>query len=422
MDSRFDCEKQPHTSEFRLLRLWMVTLLATASMLLFHGACDCGGGESPSDAGETIVVPEKKVSSKTQIRFISPLSNDIISGQITIEAEVIDSDGMERVTFYANDKVIGQGSITKDSTRDKPRYAVQVATSFLPRGVLSLTVRTADLKGEKAEKTIQVITRERWVAAFGVGTVRQMFIRDDRHIYVRLFRSKDDLARVTNPGPRSKVGAALITSNAVGAASWMYLGAGEDFGEFVVDGKGNAFFGARGLENSQTRLVAIGPGDTKWGPEIPITPKWEVDLKELLVQGKPIRWAESLWVHLVKAAQGGSLTRHFLARFKADDGTEEWRYPSQNSENIEILRGPYLFGKGMILLLTRKSGASKGFRAEVVDSSGKQVWSKEYPNVQLNVARWDAKGSKLYIGVEQRESSKVTASSLFCIDPAGKKE
>lgn len=394
---------------------WFVTTL--------HG-CNCSGPTTSPDGGGIEAIPDDppKISSTTQIRFISPQPNEIISGQITLEAEVIDADGMDTVTFWANDSSIGVATLTRDSTPQSPVYSIQVATSFLPRGVLNLTVRTRDRKGELAEKTIQVTTRERWIAAFGVGQIHQMYIRKDRHIYVRLYRSEDDMARVTNPGPLDKVGSAIVTVNAVGEASWGFLGPGEDFGSFVQDETGNMFFGARASDTGKSRLIAIGPGDTKWGPEIPIKPSWQVDLKDLIVQGTPIRWSRFLWVHAMSPARAGDPSSSTIIRYKSEDGTEEWRYAGPTGDSMEIIRGPYLVGQGMMLFLSRRPGSSSGFRIELIDATGKSVWLQAYNNLQINVVHWDAKAGRLYLGTERREQSKVVASSLSVIDPVTKQE
>ncbi len=405
-----------------LLRVWSLVLSVALVLALSHGACNCNGDTNTNDGGATETVPEKTVSSQTQIRFISPEAKTIISGQITIEAEVIDADGMDTVQFWANDKAIGVGTKTRDSTNDSPRYSVQVATSFLPRGILSLTVRTRDLKGETAEKTIQVTTRERWVAAFGVGTVNQMHIRKDRHIYIRIYRSEDDMSRVLNPGPRDKVGSALVTSNAVGGASWMYLGPNEEFGPFVADETGNLFFGSRTSETGKSRFLALGPGNVKWGPEVEIKPKWEVDLKDWIAQGDPIRWSQWVWTVIQKPAQGGEPSASALVKMKAEDGAEEWRYTGPEGEKMEVLRGPYLVDQGSMLIVTRKAGSSSGFRVELIDPAGKQIWLKAYNNQRLNVATWDKDKVRLFIGVEQREGTKVTASAVIAIDPVGQSE
>lgn len=407
----------------RMLQAWGLILFVALAVTVSHGACDCNGGSNTNDGGVvTETVPEKSVSSITQIRFISPVAKTIISGQITIEAEVIDGDGIDTVQFWANDKSIGVGTKTRDSTPDSPRYSVQVATSFLPRGILSLTVRTRDLKGDKAEKTIQVTTRERWVAAFGVGTVNQMHIRSDRHIYIRLYRSEDDMSRVLNPGPRDKVGSALVTSNAVGGASWMYLGPNEEFSPFVADETGNLFFGSRASETSKSRFLALGPGNVKWGPEVEIKPKWEVDLKEWIATGQPIRWSQWVWAVIQKPAQGGEPSASALVKMKADDGTEEFRYTGPQGEKMEILRGPYLVDQGSMLLVTRKAGSNTGFRVELIDPAGKQIWLKAYNNQRLTVVSWDKEKVRLYMGVERREGAEVTASAVLAIDPVGQTE
>jgi outer membrane protein assembly factor BamB len=410
------------TCEYAWFRAVFVSLVAFLCLgLLSQGGCSCDPPVS-TDAGPNETVPETSGPSPTQIRFIQPVAKEIISGQITIEVEVIDGDGVKEVEFWINGKMYRTETGTAStSTKDSPRYSVQVATSFLPRGVMNLQVKTLDKRGDKAEKTIQVQTRERWVAAFGVGHIEQLMIRKDKHIYLRVYRTEGDISRVQNPGPYDQVGSILITANAIGSASWLYRGLGEEFSPMVIDEKNWTYFGSRVTDTGKNRLIALGPGDVKWLPEVPITPKWETDLGDWGVKSAPLVQGEAIWLHLEKPAQGANPAVSVLAKFDRRTGKEVWRYAG--TEAFQISRGPFLLDGGVLYFIRRKAGnTGPGFTVDMVDIDGQQVWSKEYADWRLTVTKQDPRTARMYIGVEKRNGTELDSSALLCVDPKGKKE
>ena len=404
---------------------WIISLFFVAiSVLFWQGGCSCGNN-GIIDAGVKEVIPEVKPNFTTRIRFITPLSGEIISGQISIEVEVLDDDGIEKVSFWANDKAIGtKYATTSTSTLASPRYAIDIATSFLPRGILSLTVRTEDKRRAKASKTIQIKTRERWIAAFGVGQVKQLIFRSDQHLYLRVYRSEEDLARVPRLGPNDKIGSSIMTANAIGSSSWIFKGIGQEFSPFALDKLGNMYLGSRISDKGVSKLIAVGSGDPKWSPEVPVAAKWSQDLKEWWVQGAPLPWQKTVWVHLIHPGQASTPAYSAIARFTADIGKEEKRYTGKPNEKIDIVRGPYLIpvAKSSVIFLSRKAGEIVGFDVRLLGSDGTLAWQKKYEGLRISVVHWDKAYRKLFIGVERRDKNGVIASSLICIDPVQRKE
>lgn len=383
--------------------------------------CSCDNNPTPTDAGPTDTGPTTKGPFPTQIRFVTPVDKSVISGQITIEVEVIDGDGIEEVQFLVNGKnYLVETTRVKDSPADKPRYAVQLATGFQPRGVLNLGVQTLDKRGDKETKAISVTTRERWVAAFGVGQVRQFQVRDDGHLYLRLYRSEENIAQLTNPGPYDKVGSAIVTSSAVGTASWLYRGPGEEFSNFVLDKEGNLFMGSRLSDTGKNRLMAIGKGDPTWTSSIPINPAWETPLGDWSVKGQPGLAGTALIVHLEKPASGPTPVQSVLASFDSGSGKELWRFDGGGA--ISIIRGPYILSNGTVLIFHRSNAKdAKGFTAEVIAQDGSSAWKQEYVGMSLTVAAYDKASGKAAVGMEKRSGDDVSNAAVVLLDPIAQK-
>jgi hypothetical protein len=386
-----------------------------------YSGCNCNAVIPQNDGG----VPEDKGSDRrenqaTQIRFITPHEGEIISGQIEIRAEIIDGDGIKSASFWANEKLIGTVyARTPNSSYAAPHYMVEVATSFLPRGILSLTVQAEDNYGEQASKTIQVRTRERWAATFGVGTIKQIQISSERHLYGNLYRSEEDLSRSPQPGVNDKVGSAIVTANAVGSASWMYLGIGEEFSPFLLDDEHNLFFGSRNQNSGESKLLMLGPGNPKWESNVIVKPQWEISIGQWLVDGRPLRWEQWISVHLSYPASGSDPAHSAIVRYTVGQGREVWRYQGDEHNKIQIMRGPYQLNNGGLMFVARKADTQPqdGFFAVVLNRDGEKIWQQNYEQLHLSVAHWHEQNHRLYLGVERREQNEVAIAAMICIDP-----
>lgn len=395
------------------------TFLVFFSLAAQEG-CTCANNGGGKDGG----VPESttKTPNPTSIRFVTPQSNEIVSGQIAIEVEVIDKDGIDEVEFHINGKLYRTLDATsRGSTKESPRYSVEVATSFLNRGVINLLVKTVDKKGERLEKAIQVKSRERWVGAFGAGQIRQLEYRSNQQIYLSIHRSEEDLARVENPGPNVRVGSAILTSHVGGVRSWDYREFDHEFGPFSLDSKGRMFLSSRNIENGSSWLVMVGPGELKWSFEVPIKPVWRVPLGEWAAKSKPFPVGDSVWIHLEKPAKASEPSVSAWVQFDTSSGKELKRYTGQAP--FQVLRGPYALQSGSFAFVTRKAGKiGTGFEVLILDAQGTPAWQKTYADWRFTESYFEPKKSRLILGVEKRQEQKVTAASVWLLDCSTKKE
>ena len=403
--------------------LWVLTIIImTFGAPIWLQGCSCG--DKPVVTPDSGPVPEKvaegpKFPSKTQIRFIKPIAQDTVSGQITIEAEVLDADGMKEVGFWINNKFITSAVNPKRSSPpNSPRYEAQIATHFLQRGVLSLTVRTEDQTGEFAEKTIQVKTRERWAVPFGAGKVKQMFVSNKRHVYARIYRTQEDLNSFEKLGPYDKVGSAILTASPVGGVSWVYLGFGESFSPFVMDDKGNMYFSSKNNQSGYARFISLGPGQSNWSSSVKAQPRWEKPIEKFRVRGTPVVEGKHVWILMEKDAVAGQPSTSAIACFQTEDGTELWQFAGEGSEKIEIMRGPYSVGNGEVLIFTRPPGTTEQIvTARILAPDGKQVWKKKYTSLALTVVAHDPQSKAVYLGIQRwNKDNKVESSAVVYLD------
>ena len=359
----------------------------------------------------------------TSLAFIRPKADSIISGQITIEVEVKHPEGVNFVEFLVNGAPLKQvDKPAATSTPDSPRYSAQVATTFLPRGVISLTARV-NLRGKnppKLEKTIQVRSRELWAAAFGVGQVRQIFLRSDQHLYIRLFRSEEDLSRITNPGPRDRVGTTITTTNNAGTLSWGYLGISEDFGPLVIDSGANIYFYSRHLENGTNRLVSIGRGEDSWGPAVEVKPRWYVPLGGLSGKGTPLLDGQGyMWVHLTAKRKEKTPGHDSILRVETGTGKATWRYKGKDGDLFEIVRGPFLANNGEVIFVRRKAESSDpGISVELLKADGTSKWRKDFKDVYVSQAVLSTDKKNLILAVERRVKGQTQSSAVRSLSVA----
>lgn len=396
------------------LWLWLLCLVGGA---LTHSACDCDGTQVTGDGGES--VPEKK-ESPLKVTFVTPTSDQIISGQIDIEVEVTGGVGIQDVSFWANGKEVG--TVYKQAATSevgKPHFKVELATYLMERGPLHLKAIVTDINGVPYSETIQVRSRERWVASFGVGTIHQFQVRDDKNLYVRIQRTEEDMRNVPQPTRMIREGAALLTTNPVGTIAWVHIGAEQEFRPFLLGPDGRVFFGAKDINSGVNRFVAFGRGDPKWEQGFEPKPEWEHALAEWTVKGAPTLYQGGLLVHIVLPTKAGRPTQSGIIQLDAGSGRERWRYLGEKDEKMEILRGPFQLSDGRALFFTRPSGTSNaGFSMRMLSTAGTQLWSKDYPDKSLTTVIQNPENQYFYVGTEQRKNNEVTGSSVFCVEPS----
>ncbi len=402
-----------------LVKFWgSVFWLGIVIVGSLQGGCSCDSSGAMDGGTRKEVIPERGGKFEAEIHFVTPKNREIVSGQIDLEVEVRDDDGIKEVAFWVNGLSLARTSRPLNGfPADRPHYRVQVETLFFPRGPITLKAEVTDLFGNKGSAVVQVITRERWAASFGVGHVRQFLVREDRHLYVRFYRSEEDMNNIVKRGPFDKVGSTIFTTNAVGTASWLFMGEGQDFGPFAMDAQHRLFFVSLHSDSGKSRLIALGPGEAGWSPHRKVIPLWTYSLGHWRSQEAPLLLRSGLWLHLRSLASAGKQSYSILAKYDANTGKERWRYCGEKEEKIDILASPYLLQDARSLLFVRPHSFKNGFEIRMLSKDGKLLWRKKFPQLLLHEILRDARDQHFYISVERQEKAKRVATSILCLKP-----
>ncbi len=398
----------------RVLSILFIFVLAVGGGVFSVSSCRCSapseGGEGGGDGGRAASSDHQAKNYATEIIFISPRPGELVSGQIEVEVEVRDLDGIREVEFLVNGKSMEKVDSPKRDLGDgKFRYSAEIAVYLLPQGVLSFTAVVYDRRGERAEKTIQVRTRERWAVSFGVGSVRQLEVRSDGHVYVSIYRTEEDLMRDPSATRYFFVGSSISTVNKIGEASWQFVREREELSLFALDSSGNLYAGSyhsrRGGE-----LFSVGPGRIDWPSTVKVSPRWKVGVGDYRVAGKPALGIGRVWFHLKTPLRPNSPVRSKVLALSSEKGTEEWSYPPGGVRDMEIASDLYVWRERDLVFLVRRGGSSSLLS---LNWEGRERWKFSLGKGRLLGETWsERRGLLLAVTEGEGEKFKLTAISV----------